>query len=209
MVVFTGKLLLGGGMKPQDAHAVTPSQTDPEYRTPAGRNLNEACFEDSAVNALKWWRVHRKEYEGNATGVTRGKIGMAFRIGIPWQPPPNGVLDIPFHAQFEIDSQSGDFDSDEEMCELWEQYRRRHAEHVKEFAKRLVALYRGVTVSADLPNAEILKLTKRATIIVYRNEFDGEKDYSLRVQFQLAWDDEHGYSLEFDENTQTFGSWQD
>lgn len=71
---------------------------------------------------------------------------MPFRIDIPWEQPPERTADLrPFQARFEIDSESGNDDADEEMYELWENYRRRYTEHVKEFARRLVALYRGVT----------------------------------------------------------------
>jgi hypothetical protein len=116
---------------------------------------------------------------------------------------------------FRIDSPSGDHDADGPMFDLWEKYRRRHTEHVKEFAKRLIALYRGVTwlpgmpFSADRSKKEILKLTKRATIMVYRTEFQGKKYYSLEARFELGWDDEHRYALPFDEETETFGPWQD
>ncbi len=140
---------------------------------------------------------------------------MAFRIDIPWEPPREPALDIPFQVHFEIDSESGDYDADEPMYELWEKYRLRHVEHVKEFATRLVALFRGVTwlpgdpYSADLPKMDILKLTKRATIIVQRTECEDEKLYALEVRFELEWDDEHGYALPFDEETETFGDWQE
>ena len=133
---------------------------------------------------------------------------------IPWEDGLATDL-CPFRARFRIDSPSGEDDPDERMSELWEKYRRRHAEHVKEFAKRLVALYRGVTwlpgmpYSADWPKRDILELTKRATIIVCRTELQGEKYYSLEVRFKLEWDDEHGYGLPFDEKTESFGSWQD
>ena len=63
--------------------------------------------------------------------------------------------------------------------------------------------------SDDRPKMEILKLTKRATIIVYRTELQGEKYYSLEVRFELEWDDDHGYALPFDEEAETFGAWQD
>jgi hypothetical protein len=109
---------------------------------------------------------------------------------IPWEQGLATDL-CPFQVRFRIDSQSGDYDADEPMFELWEKYRRSHTEHVKEFAKRLVALYRGVTwlpgmaFSADRPKMEILKLTKRGTIIVYRTELQGQKYYSLEARFQL------------------------
>src|SRR2546430_1019723 len=103
---------------------------------------------------------------------------MAYRIDIPWEYPRGLVLDVPFHVQFEIDSKSGNYDPDNEMHALWERYRPKHAVHVEEFARQLIALYRGVELDqfpADLSKSEILKLTKRATIIVYRAEFEGEK----------------------------------
>jgi hypothetical protein len=141
---------------------------------------------------------------------------MAFRIDIPWEQPHDLAADLcPFQACFEINSESGDYEPDRGMLELWEKYQSRHTEHVKKFAKRLVALYRGVTwspgmpYSPDLPKREILKLTKRATVIVYSNEFKGEKYNSLQVRFQLGWDEEHHYALTFDDETETFGSWED
>jgi hypothetical protein len=141
---------------------------------------------------------------------------MAFRIDIPWEQPPEPTAALcPFQAHFEIESMSGDFDADEELHALWERYRLRHPEHLKEFARRLVALYRGVAwspgmpYSADLPRKEILELTKKATVVVYRTEFGGEKNYWLRVEFELEWDDEHAYALPFDEDTETFGDWED
>jgi hypothetical protein len=139
-------------------------------------------------------------------------VAMAFRIDIPWEQPQElASAFCPFHAQFEIDSRT-DFSPDERMFALWEKYRHRHTEHVKELANRLVALYRGVASDGqleDLPKKEILKLTERATVVVYRNEFEGETYYSLHVQFELEWDDEHGYTLPFDEGTETFGAWED
>lgn len=136
---------------------------------------------------------------------------MAFRIDIPWQQSPATTF-CPFHAQYEIDSQVGDFDPDARMLALWEKYRHKHAEHVLELAKRLVALYRGLASDGqldELPKQEILKLTKCATVVVYRNEFEGEKYYSVHVRFELAWDDEHGYALPFDDETESFGAWED
>ena len=135
-------------------------------------------------------------------------------MDIPWEQGLATDL-CPFHVRFRIDSPSADYDPDEPMFELWEKYRRRHTEHVKEFTQRLVDLYRGVTwlpgmpYSADRPKREILKLTKRATVIVYRTEFQGEKHFSLQVRFELEWDDEHGYALPFDDETETFGEWED
>ena len=40
-----------------------PSPTDPKYRTPDGNNLNDAFFEDTALSALAWWKIHRKDYD--------------------------------------------------------------------------------------------------------------------------------------------------
>ena len=139
---------------------------------------------------------------------------MAYHIDIPWEPPRGLAMDVPFLVRFEIVSESGDYEPDERMYQLWAKYRRHHAEHVKEFAERLVDLYRGTTClpgdySDDLPKREILKLTKGATIIVNRTESQGEQLYSLEVRFELEWDDEHGYALPFDEDTETFGAWQD
>jgi hypothetical protein len=45
--------------------------------------------------------------------------------------------------------------------------------------------------------------------MVYRTEFQGKKYYSLEARFELGWDDEHRYALPFDEETETFGPWQD
>lgn len=40
-----------------------PNMKDPKYRTPDGMNLNGEYFHDTALIALEWWRIHRKDYE--------------------------------------------------------------------------------------------------------------------------------------------------
>jgi hypothetical protein len=137
-------------------------------------------------------------------------------LDIVWEQPRGLATDLaPFLLRFHIESESGDYDPDGRMFELWEKYRRKHTAHIEEFEKRLVALYRGVTwdpqvhgYSAGLAEREILKLTKRATIVVGRTEFEGEKNDSLEVRFQLGWDEEHAYVLPFDYEAETFDTWQ-
>src|SRR5262249_34288994 len=45
------------------AEVPRPSPTDPKYRTPDGNNLNDGFFEDTALSALAWWKIHRKDYD--------------------------------------------------------------------------------------------------------------------------------------------------
>lgn len=40
-----------------------PNMKDPKYLRPDGRNLNGEYFHDTALSALEWWRIHRKDYE--------------------------------------------------------------------------------------------------------------------------------------------------
>ena len=91
---------------------------------------------------------------------------------------------------------------DEATCALWEDYKARHAEHVRQFAARLIELHRDI--QGDLTDEQALAKVERIFISVCQDGYGENASHSLRASFALEWDPEHGYRMVYDPRTGTF-----
>ena len=100
---------------------------------------------------------------------------------------------VPFHLRFHTDSAAGRWDPDERMFGLWELYLSRR----DEFAAQLRALA-GAMPPGGGPVEE-------ARVIVSRSEYEaGQFSHSLQVELRFAWDMEHLYWSDYNEEEGRF-----
>ena len=100
---------------------------------------------------------------------------------------------VPFQLRFHTDSAGGPWDPDERMFGLWELYLARR----DEFAAQLRGL-----VAAMPPGGGPVE---QARVIVYRSEYEaGSFSYSLQVELRFAWDMEHLYWSDYNEEEGRF-----
>jgi hypothetical protein len=91
---------------------------------------------------------------------------------------------------------------DEATFALWECYKARHAEHVRQFATRLAELHRDI--QADLTDEQALAKVEHIHISVVQDGFGDHAAHTLRANFALEWDPEHGYRMVYDPTTGIF-----
>jgi hypothetical protein len=134
---------------------------------------------------------------------------------VEWdQPPALAALGCPAGLELETDTETGALAPDERMLALWDALLRglkRHADHLR---REMVAVYREVQPQldpfeqerfpADLPDDGVIKWL-RATVRVHRSESDGETYRDLSVSFAAAWDGEHSWQFDYDEEDDSFG----
>jgi hypothetical protein len=134
---------------------------------------------------------------------------------VEWdRPPALAALGCPAGLQLETDAETGNLAPDERMLDLWGAFVRDLQRHAAQFRSEMAAVFREAWPyllpseqerwPADLPDGEVMKLL-RATVRVHRSEHEGETYHDLSVSFAAAWDGQHSWQFDYDEEADSFG----
>jgi hypothetical protein len=133
---------------------------------------------------------------------------------VEWdRPPALAALGCPAGLELETDTEEGDPAPDERMLELWEAFLRGLKRHADYFRREMVAVYREAQPYLDqseqerfpagLPDGEVMKFLQ-GTVRVHRSEYEGETYHDLGVSFAAAWDGQHSWQFDYDEEADSF-----
>jgi hypothetical protein len=120
---------------------------------------------------------------------------------------PNGLTCpfAPLELVFNIDPDN--IGPDEATFELWDRYRSQHPAHIEDFKKRLIEMYRGL--EPNMKPEQALADVRQIWIEVSQQGYGEEATHEMAACFRLAADEEHGYSLAYDSETDRFGDWEE
>ena len=149
------------------------------------RSHGEACLSAAFLAA----------YQARLDAIGRWAItASTVDLEIDWDSPAALAGQwVPFHFRFHIVSAGGPWDPDERMFGLWELYLSRRAE----FAAQLRGLADGMPAGGGP--------VEEARVIVWRSECEaGDFSHSLQAELRFAWDMEHVYWSDYDEDEGRF-----
>ena len=124
-------------------------------------------------------------------------------LDIEWRSPAGLESDwVPFGLRFHTDTGSPSFDPDERMFELWELYRRGHAEFAPALRRACERAF-----AADEPDDDPRRVARAWVEVSRLGVHRGTVHHDLSVRFAVSGD-EHQYFVSFDEAAGRFSELQ-